>query len=80
MDDGGMGSFRFALSTPGRVYGRTLSEGWFRDSDGVPVVVSLNVDTADELFEPDSWKVDFSVRNRLPIVASELLHGPATME
>lgn len=80
MDDGGMGSLRFLSSAEDRWYDRTVSEAWFRDSDGVPVVVSLNVDGGADLFELDSWKVDFSPRNKLPTDVSELLYGPATME
>lgn len=80
MDDGGMGSLLFASSAPHRVYRKTVSEAWFRDSDGVPVVVSLNVDKDGELFEIHSWKVDFSSRKRLPQDEDELMSGPATMD
>ncbi len=80
MDDGAMGSLCFASNAEGRKYGRTVSEGWFKDSDGVPVLVSLNVDRDGDLFELDSWKVDFSARNRLPSDPSELFYGPAVME
>jgi hypothetical protein len=51
MDDGGMGSLLFASGQVERRYWRTIAEGWFRDSDGVPVVVSLNVGTAGDLYE-----------------------------
>jgi hypothetical protein len=53
MDDGGMGSLLFASGQVERRYWRTIAEGWFRDSDGVPVVVSLNVGTAGDLYELD---------------------------
>ena len=80
MDDGGMGSLRFASISPDPRYGRTLCEAWFRDADGVPVVVSLNVDQNDELFELDSWKVDFTARRSLPTSSAQIFEGPATMD
>jgi hypothetical protein len=79
MEDGGMGSLLFASSTTKPRYGRTVSEAWFLDSDRVPVVVSLNLDQNDELFELDSWKVDFSPRRSLPAGPELLMDGPARM-
>lgn len=79
MDDGGMGSLTFASTTREPRYGRTVSEAWFRDSDQVPVIVSLNLDQDDELFELDCWKVDFTARRTLPSDRASILDGPATM-
>lgn len=75
-DDGGMGSLRFASGKIHPRYGRTIAEGWFKDSDGMPVALALYVDREDELFELDSWKVDFTSRLRLPRVAAEVREGP----
>lgn len=52
---------RPASLRPRRFY--VLSSGWrrLRDRDGVPVVLRLYVDQFGELFEVDSWKVDFSL-------------------
>lgn len=65
MDDGGMGSLLFPGSRD-RIYGGTLAEAEFRDEDGTPVLVSLNLDSSGELFELDVWKVDFSPLIRIP--------------
>jgi len=75
MDDGGMGSLRFTSGTLDPVFGRTVAEGWFMDDDGLPVMLWLNLDQNDDLFELDSWKVDSSPRRRLPRAKSEVLDG-----
>lgn len=75
MDDGGMGSLRFASGNPDPMFGRTIAEGWFMDEDGLPVMLWMNLDENDELFELDSWKVDSSPRRRLPRDRSEVLDG-----
>jgi hypothetical protein len=76
MDDGGMGSLRFISGKTRPRYGRTIAEGWFKDTDGMPVALALYVDREDDLFELDSWKVDFSPRLRLPHEEAEVLEGP----
>jgi hypothetical protein len=63
MPDGGMGSIQFcqASSTPDkRRFGKQIAEGDFRDVDGVPVSVTLNLDERGDLFELDVFKGDFS--------------------
>ena len=63
MPDGGMGSIQFyRISTPSntRRFGKQIAEGAFRDSDGVPVSVTLNLDESGELYELDLFKGDFS--------------------
>jgi hypothetical protein len=64
MDDGGMGSFLILQTNPigkeSRKFGRRASEYQFNDEDGVPVLVTLNLDENDELFEVDICKVDYS--------------------
>ncbi|ABK02388.1 conserved hypothetical protein [Arthrobacter sp. FB24] len=80
MDDGGMGSLLFETTKPDRMFGRTLSEGWFKDEDGFPVMLCLNLDKEDDIFELDSWKVDFSPRLRLPQSQAEILSGLAKMD
>lgn len=76
MEDGGMGSLRFASGTNHPRYGRTIAEGWFKDVDGMPVALALYLDREDDLFELDSWKVDFSSRLRLPHAETEIREGP----
>jgi len=69
MNDGGMGSLRFC-SRDGRSrhLGAQLIEREFIDSDGVPVIVTINLDDHSELYELDVWKVDFSPLKRFPAV------------
>jgi len=63
MKDGGMGSLllipKEAL-TQDRKFGRQVAEYHFKDRDGIEVIVSLNVDKSDKLFELDIWKTDYS--------------------
>ncbi|HYU14411.1 MAG TPA: hypothetical protein VEK82_17680 [Stellaceae bacterium] len=69
MPDGGMGSVQFcgASADPDRRrFGKQVAEGAFRDADGVPVSVTLNVDQRGELFELDVFKADFSPLTRYP--------------
>jgi hypothetical protein len=69
MDDGGMGSLRFcAGEEEARHLGSKLAEKEFIDSDGVPVIVTVNLDNRGELYELDIWKVDFSSLKRFPVV------------
>ena len=80
MDDGGMGSLLFESAKPDRSYGRTLSEGCYNDEDGFPVLVAINLDTENEIFELDSWKVDFSPRGRMPESAAEIVFDPTELQ
>jgi hypothetical protein len=67
MNDGGMGSLRFvAESEPPQKMGRELVRAYFVDEDGIPVSISINLDTRDQLFEMDFWRVDFSPLRRYP--------------
>lgn len=67
MRDGGMGSLLFE-GPPNRLYGGTLAEAQFYDSDRTLVCASLNLDQNGKLFELDIWKVDFSPLTRIPTV------------
>jgi hypothetical protein len=69
MDDGGMGSLLLFL--PGgdgkkRLFGSKISEINFKDTDGVEVIATLNVDKEGQLFELDIWKTDFSRLIEIP--------------
>jgi hypothetical protein len=62
MDDGGMGSLRlWPAESIGQVrqMGSRASELQLQDSDGVAVILSLNIDQHGRLFELDVWKTDF---------------------
>src|SRR6266403_4933591 len=65
MPDGGMGSIRFCKPDKRR-FGKEIAEGLFKDADGVPVSVTLNLDQHGDLFELDVWKVDNSPLVRYP--------------
>lgn len=80
MDDGGMGSLLFDTTKPHRIFGRALSEGCFKDEDGFPVLVAIYLDMEDEIFELDSWKVDFSPRRRLPESEAEIASNPSELD
>jgi len=66
MDDGGMGSLLFESEKQDRKLGDVIAEMQYLDEDDVPVFVSLNLDKDGDLFELDSWKVDFSPLRRIP--------------
>ena len=66
MNDGGMGSIRFAPLDGARSFGATVAEALFEDDDGTPIVASLNVDSSGELYEVDIWRVDFGPLKRWP--------------
>lgn len=67
MNDGGMGSLRFC-ATDGRPrrLGMQLVEKEFIDSDGIPIMVAINLDEHGDLYELDIWKVDFSPLKQFP--------------
>jgi len=60
MDDGGMGSLAIGENYASRQIGEEVAKYMFKDIDGTPVSVSLNVDQQGNLYELDIWKVDFS--------------------
>jgi hypothetical protein len=69
MDDGGMGSIKFVYSgNSERNMSFELASAEYRDEDGVPVSIALNMDQFGDLFELDFWKVDFSPLLRYPRV------------
>jgi hypothetical protein len=66
MPDGGMGSIKFHKRSEKQRFGKAIAEGAFRDADGVPVSVTLNLDDSGDLFELDMFKADFSPLVRYP--------------
>jgi hypothetical protein len=64
MNDGGMGSFLIFQDSSDigakRKFGKQVAEFEFVDDDGVKVLVALNVDDQNNLFEVDIWKTDFN--------------------
>lgn len=67
MQDGGMGSIRFAgRNQRKRVFGNALAGAEYSDDDGVLVSIAINADDCGELYELDFWKVDFSPLRRYP--------------
>ncbi len=67
MDDGGMGSIRFPdESCLSRKMGRELVTCEYIDEDQIPVLMSINLDEAGQLFELDIWKVSYKPLIRYP--------------
>lgn len=63
MKDGNMGSLLLYpknTTNNNRQFGKNISECQFKDTDGITVVASLNLDKNNQLFELDIWKTDFS--------------------
>ena len=72
MNDGGMGSLLLLPDgihsiRENRCFKKTISEHQFTDQDGIEVIISLNIDNHDRLFELDIWKTDFSQLIRIQI-------------
>lgn len=69
INDGNMGSLYLSYSQsvdPCRSFYKSVSECNFYDSDGVFVVVTLNIDRDGVIFELDVWKVDFTPLKTIP--------------
>jgi hypothetical protein len=68
LDDGGMGSLHFVHSEKDRrKMGSYAAEKVFIDSDGIPIMVYLDLDQSGALYELDIWKVDFSPVIKYPV-------------
>ncbi len=66
MQDGEMGSLLFhPEKRERRSLGQVIAEAEYHDADGTLVSVTLNLDEDAQLFELDSWKVDFSKLQRI---------------
>jgi hypothetical protein len=67
LGDGGMGSLKFVnLSSSDQRFAKQLREATFADDDGVPVLITINLDQNNGLFELDIWKADNSPLKRFP--------------
>jgi hypothetical protein len=66
LDDGGMGGLRFGTGAECRRSDRSISMYEFTDTDGVPVIASVLVDSDGNLFELDMWKGDNSPLRQFP--------------
>ena len=63
MSDGGMGSILLIpkhLLQQDRVFHAQISDCILKDIDNMDILISLNIDQYDFLFELDIWKCDFS--------------------
>ncbi|MNK09254.1 hypothetical protein D3C87_272070 [compost metagenome] len=70
MDDGGMGSLH-VVGNEDRIFGRELAKGDFSDIDGMPVFISVDLDTNDDFYELDVFKADFSALKKFPDVPNK---------
>ena len=62
MNDDGMGSLLIIpknVEKENRIFGRQICEYEYHDSDGIKVIISLNIDKDGDLFEIDIWKTNF---------------------
>jgi hypothetical protein len=77
VDDGGMGGLFFISPSDNsdRSLGKTIAEAEFLDEDGIPVSVALNLDTNNQLFELDVWKVDYSPVSKWPDLGRIAIEG-----
>jgi hypothetical protein len=66
MDDGGMESIRFVDKKGKHGYQKDLIHAEYNDEDGIPVFITLDLNTANELYELDMFKGDFSPLLRYP--------------
>lgn len=69
-----MGSLRFASEFQ-RKFGRQLITARYIDVDNIPVIITINLDEHDQLFELDFWKVNFSGLRKFP-ATNELVIQP----
>jgi|HubBroStandDraft_2_1064218.scaffolds.fasta_scaffold1281385_2 hypothetical protein len=77
--DGGMGSIRLTdKSDRPRKMGRELVTAHYIDEDGVPVIISINLDQDGRLFEIDFWKVNYDPLKHYPL-PEELHEGQPTV-
>lgn len=62
MCDGGMGSLKLCLdghNQEGRKFKAQIGDLLLKDNDNIDVIVSLNIDDNDQLFELDIWKTNY---------------------
>lgn len=67
MNDGGMGSLQ-VVGKENRIFGRELAQGDFHDIDGLPVLISVDLDADGDFYELDVFKADFSPLQKFPEV------------
>jgi hypothetical protein len=68
MKDGGMGSLVFFnKNKSGRKYGKTMAQIQLSDIDGIPLLISIDLDEQGNIYELDVWKGDFSPLKRFPL-------------
>ncbi|MCO5937304.1 hypothetical protein NAF17_17285 [Mucilaginibacter sp. RB4R14] len=68
MNDGGMGSLRFIYSSTEavRMKDEIARIDSLRDLDGIPLSITVNLGTDDNLYELDIFKGDFSPLQQFP--------------
>ena len=59
MNDGGMGSLKIGENHHLKKFGRMASDYLFKDTDGVAVIASLNLDSEVNLYELDVFKTNY---------------------
>jgi hypothetical protein len=67
MNDGGMGSLKFFSNAESRRMKVEVARIDLRDSDGIPLSITINTDMNDDLYELDVFKADFSPLKQFPV-------------
>jgi phosphomannomutase len=77
MNDGGMGGLLFISPDPDsdRIFGKIIAEAEFTDEDGILVSIALSLDTSNQLFELDVWKIDYSPVYKWPDLDKIVIKG-----
>lgn len=69
MNDGGMGSLKVVVDgKDSRLYSKDLAKADLFDIDGVPVFISIDLDTNGDFYQLDVFKGDFSPLKKFPSV------------
>ena len=68
MNDGGMGSLKFLNANKfNRRHGSTIAQIQLPDIDGIPLLISIDLDEEGDMYEIDVWKADFSPTKQFPL-------------
>jgi hypothetical protein len=68
MNDGGMGSLEFLnKDRVGRKYGEAIAHIQLLDIDGIPLLITVDLDNDGDIFELDVWKGDSSPLKQFPL-------------
>jgi hypothetical protein len=68
MNDGGMGSLKFLNKNKlNRRHESTIAQIQLLDIDGIPLLISIDLDGEGDIYELDVWKGDSSPTKQFPV-------------